>query len=148
MTTTINKKQQLIEAIKFKILILNKQIGACLREIYRGIKSYIDRLVILEDELEKLNEQLNKEMTPETNTINKNQIKSIKAKNGGHVTATEIRGVKALLASGLSEGRVGRKDYFIVDRTEKSILIDIKENYKDDWNRPMIRKFAVIALLK
>ena len=65
MATAINKKQQLIDAITFKILILNKQIGACLREIYRGIKSYIDRLVILEDELEKLNEQLAKEMTPE-----------------------------------------------------------------------------------
>jgi len=145
MTTTVSKKQQsLIQEIRFKILVLNKQIAACLREIYRGIRSYIDRLVILEDKLEGLN----KELTEAATTTTKNQIKSIKGKDNSHVTATEIKGVKALLASGLSEGRIGRKNYFIVNKTETSISIDITENYKDDWGRPMTRKCGVVVLLK
>ena len=44
MTTTLS----------FQIRVIKNQIAACLREIERGVKWFIDRLVLLEGELEKL----------------------------------------------------------------------------------------------
>ena len=40
--------------LSFKIRTIKNQIAACLREIARGVKSFIDRLVVLEGELDKL----------------------------------------------------------------------------------------------
>ena len=47
MTTTLS----------FQIRTLRNQIQACLREIRRGVKLFVDRLIILEDKLEKLEMQ-------------------------------------------------------------------------------------------
>ena len=47
MTTTLS----------FQIRTVKNQIQACLREIQRGVRSFVDRLVILEDKLEKLEAQ-------------------------------------------------------------------------------------------
>lgn len=44
MTTTLS----------FQIRVIKNQIQACLREIQRGVKLFVDRLIILEDKLEKL----------------------------------------------------------------------------------------------
>ena len=44
MTTTLS----------FKIRVIKNQIAACLREIARGVKYFIDSLVVLEDQLENL----------------------------------------------------------------------------------------------
>ncbi len=47
MTTTLS----------FQIRTVKNQIQACLREIQRGVKLFVDRLIILEDKLEKLEMQ-------------------------------------------------------------------------------------------
>lgn len=49
--------------ITFKIKVLRQAIAACLREIKRRVVSYIDRLVVLEDQLEKL---IQKQLEAET----------------------------------------------------------------------------------
>lgn len=49
MTTTLS----------FKIRTIKNQIAACLREIARGVKSFVDSLVILEGKLEKLEISMN-----------------------------------------------------------------------------------------
>jgi hypothetical protein len=38
----------------FQIRVIKNQIAACLREIAKGVKSFVDRLVVLEGQLEKL----------------------------------------------------------------------------------------------
>lgn len=48
MTTTLS----------YKIRVLKNQIAACLREIARGVRSFIDSLVILEGKLEKLEKSM------------------------------------------------------------------------------------------
>jgi hypothetical protein len=40
--------------LSFKIRTIKNQIAACLREIARGVKSFIDRLVVLESKLDDL----------------------------------------------------------------------------------------------
>ena len=40
--------------LSFKIRTIKNQIAACLREISRGVKSFIDRLVVLESKLDDL----------------------------------------------------------------------------------------------
>ncbi len=57
--------------INFQIRTIKHQIKATLKLIADGIKSYIDQLVILEGNLEKLKEQLNKETKTSTNTGDK-----------------------------------------------------------------------------
>lgn len=49
MTTTLS----------FKIRTIKNQIAACLREIARGVKYFIDSLIILESKLEKLEKSMN-----------------------------------------------------------------------------------------
>ena len=43
--------------LSFQIRVIKNQIAACLREIARGVKSFIDRLVVLEGRLEELKEK-------------------------------------------------------------------------------------------
>ena len=38
----------------FQIRVIKNQITACLREIAKGVKSFVDRLIVLEGQLEKL----------------------------------------------------------------------------------------------
>ena len=40
--------------LSFQIRTVKNQIAACLREIQRGVRQFVDRLIILEDKLEKL----------------------------------------------------------------------------------------------
>ena len=130
----------------FKIRTLKNQIAACLRAIASGLKSFIDRLVILEDKLEKLQQPT---------VITKQQIKSVKGTNplfdaneDRYLTAVEIRGVKALLESGLESGRIGRKNYFVVNRLEKIIRLMIEENQSDSWGRLIVKRHYVLVTLK
>jgi len=52
MTTTLS----------FQIRVIKNQIQACLREIQRGVKQFVDRLIVLEDKLEKLEAQIVKKV--------------------------------------------------------------------------------------
>ncbi len=52
MTTTLS----------YKIRVLKNQIAACLREIARGVKSFVDSLVILEGKLENLENKMNNQV--------------------------------------------------------------------------------------
>ncbi|MFM5938700.1 MAG: hypothetical protein ACKPER_03400 [Dolichospermum sp.] len=134
----------------FQIKVIKHQIQSCLRAIKNGLKSFICRLLILEDKLEKL-----EKLQSATITIKKEQIKSVKGTNplydpseDRHLTAVEVRGVKALLESGLESGRIGRKNYFVVLKTEKIIRLRIEENQSDSWGRIFIKNHYVLVTLK
>lgn len=52
--------------LSFQIRVIKNQIQACLREIARGVKHYVDSLVVLEGKLEDLKQRKQKQaMTPE-----------------------------------------------------------------------------------
>ena len=130
----------------FKIRTLKNQIAACLRAIANRLKSFIDRLIVLEAKLESLQQPT---------IITKQQIKSVKGTNplfdaseDRHLTAVEIRGVKALLESGLESGRIGRKNYFVINRLEKIIRLMIEENQSDSWGRLIVKRHYVLVTLK
>ena len=63
--------------INFQIRTIKHQIKATLKLIADGIKSYIDQLIVLEGNLEKLNQQLNKETKTSTPKIHKFQVGSV-----------------------------------------------------------------------
>ena len=46
--------------LSFQIRVIKNQIAACLREIERGVKHYVDSLVVLETQLEKLESRMEK----------------------------------------------------------------------------------------
>jgi hypothetical protein len=53
----------------FQIRVIKNQIAACLREIAKGVKYFVDSLVVLEDQLEKLEvKQERKVMKVQTKT--------------------------------------------------------------------------------
>ena len=53
----------------FQIRVIKNQIAACLREIAKGVKSFVDHLVVLEGQLEKLEvKQERKAMKVQTKT--------------------------------------------------------------------------------
>ncbi|MFM7366532.1 MAG: hypothetical protein ACKO2Z_01765, partial [Sphaerospermopsis kisseleviana] len=45
---------QMTTTLCFKIRVMKNQITACLREISKGVKSFVDKLIILEGQLERL----------------------------------------------------------------------------------------------
>ncbi|MFM6918072.1 MAG: hypothetical protein ACKPKT_10930, partial [Dolichospermum sp.] len=55
----------------FEIRVVRHQIQSCLRAIKNGLKSFVDRLIILEDKLEKLLQKL------QSATIKKEQTLSV-----------------------------------------------------------------------
>ncbi|MFM6670855.1 MAG: hypothetical protein ACKPJO_12115, partial [Dolichospermum sp.] len=59
----------------FEIRVVRHQIQSCLRAIKNGLKSFVDRLIILEDKLEKLLQKL------QSATIKKEQTLSVEEAN-------------------------------------------------------------------
>ncbi|MFM6249796.1 MAG: hypothetical protein ACKPEQ_11735, partial [Dolichospermum sp.] len=49
-----NRKQKMSVTNTFEIRVVRHQIQSCLRAIKNGLKSFVDRLIILEDKLEKM----------------------------------------------------------------------------------------------
>lgn len=74
MTTTLS----------FKIRTIKNQIAACLREIARGVKYFIDSLVILEGKLEKLESKMNNQVDEVLAKFAANVVRGsgLSAKNG------------------------------------------------------------------
>lgn len=152
MTTLNNNKtlENLIKELQFKKAVLQKQVAACLREIYRRIKIYVDRLVILEGQIEKVTKMLQEcylQMAM-CNTAKANQINpeewdkqplanltssSIKSYGDKHVTAVEKRHIKAILDSGIlsteTEVRANRKLYSFYGVNNKVLLVKIDNSH-------------------
>jgi hypothetical protein len=74
MTTTLS----------FEIRTIKNQIAACLREIARGVKSFVDSLVILEGKLEKLEKSMINQVDGVLAKFAANVVRgsSLSAKNG------------------------------------------------------------------
>lgn len=73
--------------LSFKIRTIKNQIAACLREIARGVKSFIDRLVVLEGHLDKLEEvkQVEKQVKDENYYYNLRQAVINKFQDVHHI---------------------------------------------------------------
>jgi len=125
--------------INFQIRTIKHQIKATFKLIANGIKSYIDQLVILEGDLERLETSLAPSLAT-LGKITKNMIKSVKGNI--HFTSVEIKAIKSILESGLlGEGhtqfRVGRKDYYFLGIEGKEIKVRIGENRTRDYSNVM-----------
>ncbi|MFM6312547.1 MAG: hypothetical protein ACKPGB_30635 [Dolichospermum sp.] len=110
----------------FEIRVVRHQIQSCLRAIKNGLKSFVDRLIILEDKLEKLLQKL------QSATIKKEQTLSVEEANplpvSGQLTRDNINEV--LLSAGLY-GRFKCKKIFIdydSVNAESNVILDHNEN--------------------
>jgi len=71
------------------------------------------------------------------------QIKTL----SGHLTATEKRHIRAMIEQGLTEGRVGKKSYWLKEESGVFTVL-VGQNERSVFNRIEFKKYKHTFLIK